>query len=309
MEPLEIILVAGLIYLAYQSGALAPFGIAPGVSLTPTSSAGGLQPNVSVSSSNMGAAPAAPGQMQIPSRVPFNAGSTPQIAASGPVGSVTGVNKLSYVTAASSVGIAAATPPANLVALGLTGAAAGAAVAGIGAVVAIAAALWAAHEARVKQAKDENSAMNLGVQGVDKELAVINQAFNSHQISAADAVKLLSATMSHYWALVTPHIQPGRNGCSGGAACPPWHTNGCSGSIGAACCVGCYDLAGGPEPAVLNTFDGGDGVTPFYFGVEGALIVCQHGGNMQSCMQGVVASKYGGQNRNGYRLTWQQVGT
>ena len=305
MEPLELILVAGLLYLAYSSGALAPLGISPGTALAPTSSPGGLQANTTISSGGMGAAGVSPGQT--PPRVPFNAGGV----GGGPTGGTTGVNPISYVTAASSVGIAAATAPANLAALGLTGAAAGAAVAGIGAVVAIAAALWAAHEARVKQARDENSAMNLGVQGVDKELAVINQAYNAGQISANDAVHLLSQTMSHYWALVTPHIQPGRNGCSGGTACPPWPAsgNGCSGSIGAACCVGCYDLAGGPQPAVLNTFDGGDGVTPFYFGVEGALIVCQHGGNMQSAMQGVVASKYGGANRNGYRLTWKQVGS
>jgi len=308
MDPLEIILVVGLVYLAYTSGALAPLGISPGAALSPTSSPGGLQPNVSVSSANMGAGALSPGApMYTPPTGTFSAGGQ----GGGPTGGVTKVSGSTFVTAGAGVGIAAATAPANLVALGLTGAAAGAAVAGIGAVVAIAAALWAAHEARVKQAQDENSAMNLGVQGVDKELAVINQAYNAHQISASDAIHLLSSTMSHYWALVSPHIQPGRNGCQGGTSCPPWPAsgNGCSGSIGAACCVGCYDLAGGPSPAVLAPIEGGDGVTPMYFGVEGAILAVQHGGNMRTSMQQVVASKYGGKNRPGYQLTWAQVGS
>lgn len=293
MEPLEIMLVLGLVYVAYKSGAFTPFGITPGVGL------GGAQPGPT---STLGIMSSTPPSVAMP----------PSFAASGPSSgsSTTGANVTGLaITSAGSVAGAAATAPASFAALGLTGAAAGAAVAGIGAAVAIAAALYMAHLQRVKQAKDENSAMNLGVQGVDSEMKQINAAYNSHQISAADTLNLLSQVMQHYWQLVGPHIQPGRNGCSTGAACPPWHTNACSGSIGAACCVGCYDLAGGPNPAVLNSFDGGDGSTPFYFGVQGAMVAVQHGGHLQTCMQGVVASKYGGANRNGYRLTWAQVGS
>jgi hypothetical protein len=160
----------------------------------------------------------------------------------------------------------------------------------------------------VKQAKDENSAMNIGVQGVDADMRTINQAYNARQITAQDAIKLLPSVMANYWNLVTPHIQPGRNGCSSGNACPPWPAsgNGCSGSIGAACCVGCYDLAGGASPAVLQASDGGDGVHPIYFGVEGAMQVVRQGGGV-SAMQMVYGSKYGGQNRTGYRITWAQI--
>jgi len=286
MEPLEILLVLGLVYVLYKGGTLASIGIAPppppGVAiaaaaptyLTPPPSFGTGMPVV-------------PAQ-----EVPSNVAST-----------------------AVGVGSAIAAAPKVLGAIGVAANAVPIVGQVVSAVASIAQALLGAHNARIKQARDENSAMNLGVQGVDKEMAVINNAYNAGQISAQDAINLLSQTMPHYWELVAPHIQPGRNGCNatqgGAAACPPWPAsgNGCSGSIGAACCVGCYDLEGGPSTAVLSAFDGGDGRTPFYFGVQGAIVVLMHGGHMQTCMQGVVASKYGGANRNGYRLNWQQVGS
>ena len=302
MEPLEILLVAGLIYVAYTSGALAPLGIGT--------------PNLQGLSSQFNPLP--PGTSG-PQPQPL---SPPSPVLAAPVGfSVPSPPSQEYQsnTASTALGVGAAIASAPKV-LGAIGVAANVVpIVGqvVSAVAAIGAALLAAHQARIKQARDENSAMNLGVQGVDKEMSVINQAYNAGQISAQDTINLLSQTMNHYWQLTAPHIQPGRNGCgaspssTGSAACPPWPSsgNGCSGSIGAACCVGCYDLAGGPNPAVLQAFDGGDGHTSFYFGVEGAIIAVQHGGHIQTCMQGVVASKYGGANRNGYRLSWAQVGS
>ena len=286
---LETLLVLGLVYVAYNSGALRPFGIAPGVSAAPYGGAGGAQPNVSMSATPIVSAPPMIAQQSF-QPAPISTTSKAEIAGVGAAGAI-----LSSSAVLLHLGIAAqAVPVVGQI---------------VGAVAAIAAAFLAAHAMRVKQATDENSAMNLGVSGVDHEMQAINQAYNARQIDAQGAIQLLQGVMAHYWALVNPHIQPGRNGCSGGSACPPWPASGsgCTGSIGAACCVGCYDLAGGPQPAVLGAFDGGDGSTPFYFGVMGAIIVVQHGGG-QSCMQGVVASQYGGKNRNGYRLNWQQVG-
>lgn len=286
MNPLlGLALIGGVLYLAYNSGALAQFGIGVPSATAPVSNPAGLQSNISFTSP-----PVAPVALPSPSQV-------------------TGVNPTQLaLTAGVSVGSAAAATPASFAALGLTGAAAGAAVAGIGAVAAIAAALWAAHEQRVKQATDENSAMNLGVAGYDNAMRQINAAFNARQIQASDAITLVQQVFATYWAEVTPHIQPGRNGCNGGASCPPWPVsgNGCSGDIGAACCVGCYDLAGGSGPAVLGTADGGDGSTPFYFGTEGTIITLQHGGGVVA-YQAVYGSKYGGKNRPGYRLVWSQI--
>jgi hypothetical protein len=274
----------GLIYLAYESGALAPLGI-----LSPQQAPQGLQPNAQFTTP-----PALP-----PGQTNLGSLSTVTSANLGALG----------ITSAVSVGTAAATAPSGFVALGLTGAAAGAAVAGIGAVVAIGAALWAAHEQRKKQATNENAAVNVGVQGFDQDIRTVNQAYNSRQIDAPSAIQLVQQVLAQYWALVTPVIQPGRNGCSGGQACPPvTSTSPCSGSIGAACCVGCYDLAGnGPQPHVFQPSEGGDGVTPYYFGVGGTIQVLSQGGG-RVLYQEVFGSKYGGRDRPAYILTWSQVG-
>lgn len=202
------------------------------------------------------------------------------------------------LTAATSVGTAALSTSKSFSALGLSGSAAGAALAGIGAVAAIAAALWAAHEQRVKQAKDENSATNNGVLGWDSGMRQINAAYNARHIDAASAISLMQQVMEAYWAEVVPHIQPGRNGCQNGASCPAsanpnsstsYATTApatyCSGSIGAACCVGCADL----QLSMTN-----------------AIVAIQHGGG-PSFVQKVYPSKYGAVARESYTLNWQQL--
>lgn len=286
-----ILLIGGIVFLAYNAGAFTTFGIPP-----PTGAAGG----------EVFGTPASPyaNPSGLQANVQFN---TPPMAISDT--KVTSVNPTQLaLTSAGSVAGAAAMAPASFAALGLTGAAAGAAVAGIGVVVAIAAALYAAHLARAKQATDENSAMNLGVIGIDKDLAMVNAAYNSRQISASDAISLVNQLFHNYWALVTPHIQPGRNGCAGGGSCPPWPTggNGCSGSIGAACCVGCYDLAGDSAAKVFSVADGGDGVTPMHWGVHGVIAVLQTGGGKVHFPR-VYPSKYGGKDRPAYNQSWLQI--
>ena len=284
---LPVALIGGILYLIYNSGALTQFGISPPTPLSPYANPAGLQPTAQFTNP-----PVTIPQTPVYTNAPVTSANTVQLAA----------------TATASIGTAAVATPASFAALGLTGAAAGAAVAGIGAAVAIAAALYAAHVARTKQAKDENSAMNIGVQGYDSDMKQVNAAYNSRQIDANAAISLCKQILANYWALVTPHIQPGRNGCGGGGNCPPWPAsgNGCSGSIGAACCVGCYDLAGGPNAAVLAATDGGDGVNHYYFGTGGTIAVLQHGGGPVA-YQHVFGSKYGGKDRPGYRLNWVQV--
>jgi type II secretory pathway pseudopilin PulG len=286
-----LLLIGGVIYLAYNSGAFAQFGIVPPAPLSPYANPGGLQANAQFSTPPL-VSPGSPSAM----------GSIGNNQASGP-------NKTGLaITAGTSVGVAAVSAPSTFAALGLTGAAAGAAVAGIGAVVAIAAALWAAHLQRQKQAKDENSAMNLGIVGFDHDIQMVNAAYNARRISASDAISLVRQLFNNYWALVTPHIQPGRNGCVGGSACPPWPAkgSGCSGNIGAACCVGCYDLAGSDQAHVFSSTEGGDGATAFYYGAAGTIAALQVGGGVV-LYQAVYPSKYGGKSRPAYKLAWSQI--
>jgi hypothetical protein len=190
--------------------------------------------------------------------------------------------------AVGTLGAAASSPAmggAGLAALGVSGAAAGAATLGIGAAVAIFTVLWNQHLVRKKQATSENSSMNVGVAGWDSDMRTINQYYNSHQIDAATAIKAIQQALYQYWQIVTPYIQPGRNGCQGGALCTDG-VNHCQGSFGAGCCVGCDNLLHGANDAIAKlTAGGGTSTVPTVYG-----------------------SKYGGHQRNSYTLTWNPVG-
>jgi hypothetical protein len=114
---------------------------------------------------------------------------------------------------------------------------------------------------------------------------------------------LLQTVMANFWSETVPQIQPGRNGCNGGANCPPsvapnsgsaYATTApssyCSGSIGAACCVGCADLQlsiDNMEWAVAHADSTGQPTTAF--------------------VQTVYASKYGGVNRPAYLVTFRPL--
>jgi hypothetical protein len=119
--------------------------------------------------------------------------------------------------------------------------------AGVGAIVGIIAGLLAGHELRAKQAKNENSAVNIAVQGFDADVRQIQSAFKSGQIDTSGVLQAVATVMPGYWTVVTPQLQPGRNGCSSGSSCPV-ETPGkqpCVGSIGAGCCIACYQLTPG----------------------------------------------------------------
>lgn len=102
---------------------------------------------------------------------------------------------------------------------------------------------------RARQATSENQALNEFVAGVDQAIKQVASDYNSGQISQNDAEAEIASIWSWYGQVVTPHIQPNRNGCASGSNCPGTatqyaSTNGvpngfCSGNEGASCCVGC----------------------------------------------------------------------
>jgi len=167
----------------------------------------------------------------------------------------------------------------------------GLAVVAIGTIIA---GLLAKHELRKKQATDENSAMNIGVQGFDSDLKTIQAAYKAGQIDAAGAIQGVQTALQGYWTVTVPHIQPGRNGCNGGSSCPgpaPAGKNPCTGNIGATCCVGCFDLA-----ATLTV---ADGILPAIQGIS-----TNPAGKYVGRVAAVSASKYGGLARAEYTLDW-----
>jgi hypothetical protein len=169
---------------------------------------------------------------------------------------------------------------------------------------ALTASLQAASKKRAQEAVTENAQLQVSVPGFDQAMAQVNALYTTRQIDAQTAIAAVQAIYQNFWAEMIPKIQPGRNGCNGGANCPVKPS--CSGSIGAACCVGCYDLAGSDTPFAFTTAQGGDG-TPMYFGVKGTIVVLQHGGGAPVLYQMVDASKYGGVKRPPYILNWTQV--
>jgi len=193
--------------------------------------------------------------------------------------------------------IAAAGSSAIAAAAGAGASVAGPIGAGVGAIVGIIAGLLAGHELRAKQAKNENSAVNIAVQGFDADVRQIQSAFKSGQIDASGVLQAVATVMPGYWTVVTPQLQPGRNGCSSGASCPVEVAGKqpCVGSIGAGCCIACYQL------------------TPGITGPNGIVAAVQ--GQSQSTQGPYVAeipqvfgSSYGASTRGAYTLDFSPSG-
>jgi len=160
--------------------------------------------------------------------------------------------------------------------------------------------LLAASAARAKAATSENAAVAAGIPGWDSAVGQIASSFNSGAISYTQAQTLFAQTLANFWSEMQGKIQSGRNGCNYGANCPP-STNPssdqstaivgaatyCSGSIGAACCVGCADLA----LSVAN----------LQWAVGQAA---KTGAQTNAFIQTVFASKYGGANRAAYNVVF-----
>jgi len=163
---------------------------------------------------------------------------------------------------------------------------------------ALTSAFAAASKRRAQQATSENQAVANAFPGWDQSMLSIQTAYNNGTISLQQALGLVDLAWSNYWQEVTPQIQPGRNGCQGGAI-PKAQADSqfpgmrqCSGSWGAACCVGYADLANGAnsiKAALTNTENTG---TPSVASIPA-----------------VYASKYGGANRAAYTLTFTRPST
>lgn len=195
--------------------------------------------------------------------------------------------------------------PSIVGATGVSGLAAGALTAGIGAgiavLVGVLASLWSAHQARVKGATQENQAINSAVQTFDAGLKAIFAAANSTNaatsITAAQAGQQCQLLLQTFFAQMAPYMKsPGTADTSGGGAnCGNGQINPagpCAGTLGghvcnaqctATCCVGCQDL----YPTILQALQ--------VFGSP-------TGGTITACT--VYSSKYGAAQRGSYSLTY-----
>jgi hypothetical protein len=243
---LGIILGVVVAYLAYSSGILSQFGIG---------SPGGATQS------------GPPVQVVAPNVQAINAQATTDSAALG--GVATGLN-----------------------AIPIAGPAIGSAFKALSSVI------LAASAARAKAATTENAAVAAGLPGWDTAIGQIASAYNSGSITVQQAQQLFATTLTNFWAEMQGKIQSGRNGCNYGANCPPsvnpssdqstaivGASSYCSGSIGAACCVGCADLA-------LS-------VSNLQWAVAQAA---KTGIPTNAFIQTVFASKYGGANRAAYNV-------
>lgn len=179
------------------------------------------------------------------------------------------------------------------------GAVAGPVGAAVGLLIGIIAGLWAAHEARAKGAKQENTIVNSVVQTFDAALRAIFAAANSNDptqsIPASEAISQCEQLLAQCWQkLAQVRGLPGVADNSGsGANCGtyvPGVTTRCSPkkpcdkSCTAGCCVGCNDL----WPTILDAI---------------AVFQNPNGGTVNTCT--VYSSKYGAAQRGGYSLTYQ----
>lgn len=149
--------------------------------------------------------------------------------------------------------------------------------------------LLGAHKARAQGATNENLAVNELVKGYDQGMNTIFAQANSGQMTANDAIYAVESLMQQYWqALARFQTAPGTHAipCRGIAdQNPPNQFNDstpCDKSCTAGCCVGCNPLSSG---------------------AKNAIYVFQNGGG-KATFPKVYGSKYGGQERATYYLTY-----
>ena len=168
---------------------------------------------------------------------------------------------------------------------------------GIAVVGSIIAGLWAAHEKRAANAKNENAAVNSAMQAFDGSIRAIFDAANSSDpakyIDANTAIQALEQTRESYWSGLTPYMNTGAGDAdaSHGGNCEPLYAKGgaaggagyCDKECTAGCCVGC---------SVVE------------FAIRDAKAVFQQGGGTVNVPK-VYPSKYGVVSRESYTLTYQ----
>lgn len=260
MDPLTILIViGGALFLLSRSGGLSGFGLGTGtLGSTPTNVAPQAIPSLPVPTLNPNAI--------------LQEGAQTQQGIQQATGAIS--SALSSVSSISS-GVLKAIPIVGSI------------------VSAVAGVFFAASAARAKAATSENQAVAAAVPPWDQNVQQIVQLFNSKQINAAGVATLSNAIMSNYFMEVGPQIQSGRNGCNSGnmskaqadAQFPGLKQ--CSGSWGAACCVGYADLWNG-----VNNM------------IYAAKLAENTGKPTPAVIPAVFASKYGGTNRPQYTVTF-----
>jgi len=276
---MELILILGLIYLFYSSGALANLGIGSPVVPAPAG-VPALQPVTTSDTIPVIEAAAPQPYLTLPSAC----GNQP----------VSGTSVLGAVMGGINVGANAAMTGGPIAAAGATAGA-------------IFGSLWQGHQLRMAQAKDENSATNIGVAGFDSDIRLVNAQYNAGMIDVQTAILALQQTFVQYWIITNKYIQPGRNGCCSGATCQGAQSvlqsgkQPCTGDIGAACCIGC-------APLYYSLYAQGSEVGIDPSGGIGAITVLAQGGNRASTVFTVYGSSYGAQTRNSYTLQWKPMG-
>jgi hypothetical protein len=156
---------------------------------------------------------------------------------------------------------------------------------------AVTSSLEAASRKRAKEATNENTAVAAAVPGWDQAVYQVAQLYNQGSLTAQAAIQMVDDAWNNYWFEVGPKIQPGRNGCQGGSMTKQQADTQfpgmkqCSGSWGAACCVGYADLANGAQS------------------IKSAITQTEKDGStVNAYIPAVYASKYGGTNRAAYTL-------
>lgn len=173
--------------------------------------------------------------------------------------------------------------------------------AGVAVLVGVIAGLWAAHNARVKGATQENQAINSAVSTWDAGMKAIFAAANSTDpatnVPGPQAAAEVQSLWSQFWAQMSPYLHaPGvADSSMGGANCgsPTLNPQGpcagepgghkCDNSCTATCCVACQDL----YPSMLQAIQ---------------VLNSPGGGTVQVCA--VASSKYGASSRGGYTLKY-----
>lgn len=176
--------------------------------------------------------------------------------------------------------------------LGLGAGAATAITLGLALPITLGLGLLAAHDKRVKQAKDENEALNLAMVSFDSDIQQVFEMANKGALTANDAQNAIAAMNDAFWNYIKPY-QMGSQPCPAGMddvqnGC--WYMyrignkKGCDGSktCTAGCCVGCNVVQPSLTRALKVFQDGG-----------GSVHVCE-----------IVGNKYGATPRPGYDLTY-----
>jgi hypothetical protein len=183
----------------------------------------------------------------------------------------------------------------------------GAATLGVGAIIGVGFALWQAHAARVKGAKDENAVLNELVPNFSKALIAEFNALNAGQISPTTALQDLEGIRTTYWQAIASYQKgPGQHThpCNAlrqddplhtgeyAPGCIPWNsaklqTTPCDKTCTAGCCIGCDYV----EPAICAA----------------KWLIQQMGGGTVK-LHGVGAGPYGYSGQPGFSLTYVPYG-